>query len=86
MVLRWPEVPWASSPCQMRTMISGDKAVSHDTRRPLKTQESKPHCRAVTPSPGYTLEAPGQHLNLSMFRQKPLIMKSECLVVGPRSQ
>lgn len=70
MVLRWPEVPWASSSCQM-TMISGDKAVSHDLRRPPKTQESKPHCRAVAPSPGYILEAPGQHLNLSMFRQHP---------------
>ena len=71
MVLRWPEVPWASSPCQMTTMISGDKAVSHDPRRPLKTLESKPHCKAAAPSPGYTLEAPGQHLNLSMFRQHP---------------
>ena len=29
----------------------------------FKTLESKPHCRAVAPSPGYTLEAPGQHLN-----------------------
>lgn len=37
MMLMWPEVLWASSPCQVTTVISGDKAVSHDPRSPLKT-------------------------------------------------